>query len=154
MGQRPPNPGWTCPGAGQVDRVSGGLLARALVRWGLPCSQSCEPRCHPGKTRETLEPCEQAGSPGNWLGPWAGRWRAIKEKSPRRRLQRRGGSGDITAKALADPFCRKPAREIPPMAKVMRKSSVGQRRDQASREPPGPSQASTPKPESVCLTML
>ena len=110
-----------------------------LARWGLPCSQSCEPRCHPGKTRETLEPCEQAGSPGNWLGPWAGRWRAIKEKSPRRRLQRRGGSGDITAKALADPFCRKPAREIPPMAKVMRKSSVGQRRDQASREPPGPS---------------
>ena len=58
----------------------GGLLARALVRWGLPRSRSCQPPCHPGKTRETFEPCEQAGSPGNWLGPWAGRWRANKQQ--------------------------------------------------------------------------
>ena len=29
-----------------------------------------------------------------------------------------------------------------------------QRRDQASWGPPGTSQASTPKPESVCLTIL
>ena len=48
--------------------------------------------------------------------------------------------------------CLEPAWRIPPMAKVMRKRPDGQRRDQASRGPP--SRASTPKPESVCLTIL
>ena len=38
------------------------------------------------------------------------------------------------------------------MAKVMRMRPDGQRRDQAFRGPP--SQASTPRPESVCLTVL
>ena len=40
------------------------------------------------------------------------------------------------------------------MAKVMRKGPHMQRRDQASWGPPGTSQPSTPKPESVCLIIL
>ena len=48
-------------------------------------------------------------------------------------------------------LCWEPPQEIPPMAKVMRMRPDGQRRDQAFRGPP--SQASTPRPESVCLTI-
>ena len=53
-----------------------------------------------------------------------------------------------------DPDCQEPAWRIPPMAKVMRKRHDGQRRDRDSRNPPGLARASTPKPESVCLTIL
>ena len=49
--------------------------------------------------------------------------------------------------------CWETAQEIPPIAKVIRKKPEGQRRDQASRDPPEPSRATTPKPESVCFTI-
>ena len=49
--------------------------------------------------------------------------------------------------------CREPARETPPMTKVMWKRPDGQG-ESGIEGPPGPAQASTPKPESVCVTIL
>ena len=67
-------------GAVAAPGGGGGLLARVPVRW-VPALQLVLPaQCHPGKIQETPEPGEQAGSPGNWLGPWEGRWRANKEQ--------------------------------------------------------------------------
>ena len=50
--------------------------------------------------------------------------------------------------------CQEPARGIPPMAKVMRKRPDRQRWVGSRGNLPGPTRASTPKPESVCLTIL
>ena len=50
--------------------------------------------------------------------------------------------------------CREPAWGIPPVAKVMRKRPARAKVRSGLRGPPGLSQASTPKAESVCLTAL
>ena len=48
-------------------------------------------------------------------------------------------------------ICREPAWGIPPMAKVMRKRPDRAKARSGLEGTPGFSQASTPKPESVCL---
>ena len=49
--------------------------------------------------------------------------------------------------------CWEPPREIPPMTKVMRREPDS-KGGSGLKGPPGSSRASTPKPESVCLTLL
>ena len=94
----------------------GGLLARVPVRWGPALQPVLPAQCHPGKIQETPEPGEQAGSPGNWLGPWAGRWKANKKQEnleSQEEATGRGGSGDITLRAMPDPVhTRRGCREL------------------------------------------
>ena len=47
-------------------------------------------------------------------------------------------------------LCREPAREVPPMTKVMWRGPEG-KGESGLEGPPGPAQAPTPKPESVLL---
>ena len=50
-------------------------------------------------------------------------------------------------------LCWEPAWEFPPMTKVMRRSLTC-KGESGLKGPPGTAQASTPKPESVCFTIL
>ena len=90
--------------------------------------------------------------------------------------RRRGQAGirlELNWKSREFPSCREPAQEIPPMAKVMRKSPDGQRRvrtrgtpwphpwqghageaDQDSQSPLDLLEHLSPKPKSVCYTTL